>query len=224
MTTVIVSLAIGALLGLSLAAPPGPMNALIASETVSRGPVAGVRTGAGAMASDAGFFVLALLGAATIVQSAPRAQAVMLGAGGVLMCYFAWGTVRNAGESFGGTASDETPTGFLKAFVLGATNPYQLGWWLTVGVGLLTADRADPLAELPRVGDRFAGAVVVETGVPLIGGFFGGIAVWIVAFPVALAWAGDRIDELAPLVAWASALLLAGFGVLFSIESLRALM
>ena len=135
-------------------------------------------------------------------------------------CHFAYGTIQNVEESFGATGDDGQPTGFLKAFALGATNPYQLGWWLTVGVGLLTAGRADPLAELPYIGESLGGIVIVETGIPLIVGFFGGIAAWITVFPLTLSWAGDRIDRLAPIVAWASALLLAGFGLWFLFDAL----
>ena len=56
------TLAVGAVFGLALAAPPGPMNAVIAEESVVRGWFAGVRAGLGAAIADVLFFALAYLG------------------------------------------------------------------------------------------------------------------------------------------------------------------
>ncbi|PSQ07608.1 lysine transporter LysE, partial [Halobacteriales archaeon QS_6_71_20] len=59
---VAVSLAAGVVFGLALAAPPGPMNAVIAEESVLRGWRAGFRAGLGAATADAVFLVLSLVG------------------------------------------------------------------------------------------------------------------------------------------------------------------
>ncbi len=106
--------------------------------------------------------------------------------------------------------------GFWKALVLALTNPYQIVFWLTVGVGLLQPGTVDVLSHTPYVGDALAGALVVETGSPaLLVGFFGGIGLWIVGFPASLVLAGRRVDEFAPAVAYASAALLLAFGLWF---------
>ncbi|PSQ61766.1 MAG: lysine transporter LysE [Halobacteriales archaeon SW_8_66_22] len=83
--------------GLALAAPPGPMNAIIAEESVVRGWGAGFRAGLGAMLADAVFFVLALIGVVAVVERFPTLRAGMVTAGGVLMLYFAVGAARDAG-------------------------------------------------------------------------------------------------------------------------------
>ena len=67
MPAALVSVLAGAVFGLALAAPPGPMNAVIAEESVVHGWSAGFRAGLGAMSADAVFFVLALLGVVTFV-------------------------------------------------------------------------------------------------------------------------------------------------------------
>jgi threonine/homoserine/homoserine lactone efflux protein len=211
------TLVAGAVFGLALAAPPGPMNAIIAEESVLRGWDAGFKAGLGAATADFAFFVLALLGVVAFVERLPVLRAVMVGGGGVLMLYFAYGAATAATKTFraedGGDAEGESK-GFRKAFVLALTNPYQILFWLTVGVGLLEAGRIDLLAE--AVGASVAGLLVVETGTPaLLVGLFGGIGIWITGFPAALVAAGQRIDRLAPVVAYLSALLLAGFGVYF---------
>ncbi len=44
-----------------------------------------------------------------------------------------------------------------KTFVLSLSNPYQIGFWLTVGVGLLEPGHLDVLAYAPAVGDLLEG-------------------------------------------------------------------
>jgi len=58
-----ISFLAGMVFGLALAAPPGPMNAIIAEESVVRGWSAGFKAGLGAMLADVVFFLLALAGA-----------------------------------------------------------------------------------------------------------------------------------------------------------------
>jgi threonine/homoserine/homoserine lactone efflux protein len=250
----------GVVFGLALAAPPGPMNAVIAEESVLRGWWSGFLAGLGAMTADAVFLVLALLGAVSVVEQRPLLRGIMVGIGGVLMLYFAYGTARDAaaGDSLHGTgvddsraaadgsgdradsasddgavpSGDDSPPGrrsdrhppdsrgFRRALALALTNPYQVVFWLTVGVGLLRPGEIDALRHTPYVGDRLAGLLVVQTGSPpLLLGLFGGIVVWIVGFPVALVGVGRRIDRFAPVVAYASAFVLLGFGLLFLVDA-----
>lgn len=222
--TVVLTLGAGVLFGLALAAPPGPMNAIIAEESVRRGWSAGFRAGLGAMVADFIFFLFAVAGLVTLIEAAPRVRAGMVAVGGVLMLYFGYDALANIGETL--TADDEPGAnrGFLKAFVLAITNPYQILFWLTVGVGLLSPGTLDVLSVLPAVGDSLAGLVVVETGSPLlVGGLFGGIVVWIVGFPAALVGGRNRVDRLAPLVAGVSGLVLVGAGTLFLIDGVSTL-
>ena len=212
MLNVVVSALAGVALGLSLAAPPGPMNAIIAEESVLRGWGSGFRAGLGALSADACFFVLALLGVVAVVRDVPVVQQALFGFGGLLMLYFAYGTATDATAAFGGDAesvgekSDESK-GFRKAFVLALTNPYQILWWLTAGVGLL-----DPGA----FALDWLGGLTVSTGSPVIVvGFFGGIALWITGFPAALVTVGRRVDAFAPVVAYLSAAVLAVAGLSF---------
>lgn len=214
----------GVAFGFALAAPPGPMNAIIAEESVLRGWRSGFFAGLGAMTADAVFFVLALFGVVAVVQRLPTLQAAMVGVGGLLMLYFAYGAYADASSGFTGDPG-EAHNGFRKAFVLALTNPYQIVFWLTLGVGLLEPGTLDVFAPVPYVGDALAGLFVVETGSPaLLVGFFGGIALWIVGFPAALVGAGRRIDSFAPAVAYASAAVLAAFGVLFLSDAARTLL
>lgn len=74
-------------------------------------------------------------------------------------------------------------------------------------------------------GRSSAGLVVVSTGSPaLLLGFFAGIAVWIVGYPATPVAAGRRSDAFEPVVAYASALVLAMFGVLFVSDATSTLL
>jgi len=213
----------GVLFGLALAAPPGPMNAVIAEESAVRGWRAGFFAGLGAMTADACFFVLAVLGVAAVVTETPGLRRVMIGAGGLLMLWFAYGAVREAhavATADHAVDGDES-RGFRKALVLALTNPYQVAFWLTVGVGLLEPGTVDVASYVPALSAGATDALVVQTGHPvLMAGFFGGIVLWITGFPAAIVAARNRVERLAPLVAWGSAAVLAGTGVLFVFRAL----
>ncbi len=212
----ILSFLAGMVFGLALAAPPGPMNAIIAEESVVRGWVSGMVTGLGAMTADVVFFLLALAGVATVVEEWPLLRGVMITFGGLLMLYFAFDAVKSAQTTLTGADIPDESRGFEKALVLGLTNPFQILFWLTVGVALLDPGTIDILSHTPYVGDDVAGWLIVETGsISLLSGLFGGIVVWIIGFPVTLAVAERRVDSLAPIVAAGSALVLAGFGLVF---------
>lgn len=217
MLNVLTTVLVGAIFGLALAAPPGPMNAIIAEESVLRGWNAGFWAGLGAMAADVFFFVLALAGLVTLLDRSSGVRPALYLAGGVLMLYFAVGAIRDARSATSFTDDGtETSAGFRKTFALSLTNPYQIGFWVTVGVGLLQSGSVDVFAHVPGASAVLSGALVVETGSPaLLGGFFAGIAVWIVVYPAALVTAGRRVDAFAPAVAALSGVVLAGFGVLF---------
>ena len=219
------TLAVGAVFGLALAAPPGPMNAVIAEESVLRGRLAGFRAGLGAATADVIFLALAYVGIVAVVESFPLLRAAMIAAGGVVMLYFAVGAAKGARASFRPTSADEPSLaagkGFRKALVLALTNPYQVLFWLTVGVGLLRPGELDVLAYLPVVGDDLAGILVVTTGSPtLVAGFFLGVLIWIAGFPTGLVAAERRIEAFAPIVAVGSAIVLAGFGVFFLVDAM----
>ncbi|MDS0277349.1 LysE family translocator [Halomicroarcula sp. S1AR25-4] len=209
----------GVVFGLALAAPPGPMNAVIAEESALRGWRAGLLAGLGAMTADACFFVLSLVGAAAVVTETPGLRDAMVAAGGLLMLWFAYGAVQDANalssvETEAGDAGESR--GFRKALVLALTNPYQVVFWLTVGVGLLQPGTLDVLSYLPAIGADATGLLVVQTGHPvLLAGLFGGIVLWITGFPAAIVAARKRVERLAPVVAWVSAAILAGSGLLF---------
>lgn len=211
----------GVVFGIALAAPPGPMNAVIAEESVTHGWLSGVRAGLGAMTADFCFFVGSLVGVVAVIQRLPTLRAAMIAAGGGLMLYFAYDTATDLQNGFLSGDTDEQGKGFRRAFALAVTNPYQILFWLTVGVALLDPGTVDVLAPLSSA---LAGRFVVQTGTPLLlVGLFAGIAVWVVGFPATLIAAKRRLNTIAPLTAAISAVVLAGFGVYFLVDAITLL-
>ncbi|MDZ7850848.1 MAG: LysE family transporter [Halodesulfurarchaeum sp.] len=211
MLVTLLSLVAGGLLGLSLAAPPGPMNAVIAEESVNRGWRAGFSAGLGAMSADALFFLLAAAGVVAFIRDAPTLRGVMVGIGGLLMFYFAYGAAIGSGDFEDGNGSDRA--GFGKAFALAITNPYQITWWLTASVGLLD----------PGTIEAFGYSLLATNGLLTIAGFFGGILLWITFFPTALLRAGKTVSSFGTVIAYGSALVLGWFGIVFLWDSVTTL-
>jgi threonine/homoserine/homoserine lactone efflux protein len=213
----------GVIFGLALAAPPGPMNAVIAEESALRGWWSGLFAGLGAMSADFVFFLLSVVGVATVITETPGLRRAMVAGGGLLMLWFAYGAVSDA-SAFSSASTDGEATGesrgFRKAFALALTNPYQVAFWLTVGVGLLQPGTVDVLSYLPTVGTELSGLLVIRTGHPvLLVGLFAGIGVWITTFPAAIVAARRRVERLAPAIAWASAAVLGVSGLLFLVRA-----
>lgn len=215
--------AAGAVFGLALAAPPGPMNAAIAEESAVRGWRAGFRTGLGAMTADACFLALTYVGVVTVLADRPDLRTMMMAVGGVVMLWFAALAARDAvAARRRGAGSPDSGQGFAKALILGLTNPYQVLFWVTVGVGLLEPGRTDLLGMAPYLGTVLEGLVVVYTGSPaLVMGLFGGILAWVVAFPAAIDAAESRVATIGPGIAILSAAIQAIVGVAFLLDATR---
>lgn len=173
-------------LGLSLAIPPGPVNALIAREASQRGAAAAIRAGLAAPIVDTLYLVAVLFGLPYIVDVRPFLPALAL-LGAVLMGYFAWSTTRppRPGNLPGKHAV------FAAVFVLSLANPLQVGWWLTAGTALLR-----------------------EQGAWGMAGFFTAIFGWVILFAEGMARGSRRWENLQPLVVVLSADLLLVFALI----------
>ena len=88
------NLAAGILIGLSLAVPPGPVNAVIAAESVKESYVNGIKVGLGALTADATFLVIALIGVAVFFNNAAVKTVVSL-IGGAILAYMAFGILKD---------------------------------------------------------------------------------------------------------------------------------
>ena len=191
--------AVGVLLSWSLAAPPGPANALIAHESARRGWLAGVATGMGAVTGDLTMFLLMWLGVLQVLAFVPALQVALGLVGAALMLRFAVGAWRSA-RAREAVDADERG-GFGKVYLLIVTSPFNWAWWATAGT-----------------------AMFANLGLAVVAGFFGGLAVWVLAWAAVALLGARRVRRFTEVVAYASAVLLAAFAAGVAWFSVRTAM
>lgn len=186
----VVAAAFGVGIGLSLAAPPGPVNALIASHAVTRSWRAGFLVGCGAMTADAGFLVLSAAARSAVAAFASSWFPVIAALGAGVLAYFAIGAVRQwrAADAVLESREEQRAASYATGLATNLASPYPLLWWLTAGVILIG-----------------------QLGPALIVGFFIGIVLWISAFPWALRTVQRRFAQTYRAVLLFSIVCLAAF-------------
>jgi threonine/homoserine/homoserine lactone efflux protein len=179
---------VGLLLGFSLTIPPGPMNALIATQSV-RSLRRGIVTGLGAMSADAILGAVVFVLSATIALGSFVRPIYALGCG--VMGYLGYRLLaprpRTEASEAGAVRTYST------ALAVGLSNPFQILWWLTAGL-----------------------AFAYLGGLALFAGLFGAIAIWIVAFPYALSVGAQRSPRFERWVTYGSGAIMVAFAVYFA--------
>lgn len=181
----------GVLLGLSIAAPPGPINATIATQVATRSWFAGFLVGLGALTADGIFFLITFYGL-TRAFVGNEAGIILFAAGGLMMLFMSFSTFKHARSKAGMKTVLQTRFPYLIGLSIGMTNPFQIGWWVTVGLGVLTT-----------------------FGLRILVGFFAGISLWVIAYTASLAWAVSKYYRLYPYIVYSSAISMAAFGLWF---------
>ncbi len=184
----------GLIVGLSIAAPVGPIGILCIRRTLANGRVAGFVSGLGA-ATAAG------LGLTVVASVLAGGQQWLRLVGGFFLLYLGIRTWRTAGQ--GGTSSiaSDTPRGLLGAYAstlaLTLTNPMTILSFAAIFAGLGVA-----------AGARYASAAA------LVAGFFCGSKLWWLSLSTAVGALRDHLSTSG--VQWvsrASGAIIAGFGV-----------
>jgi threonine/homoserine/homoserine lactone efflux protein len=184
------SLVAGILIGLSLAVPPGPMNAIIAAESVRKSYVNGIKLGMGAMTADAIFLAVTLVGV-TVLFTGDNVKLIVSVAGAIILAYIAITTIKSYNKPLAEGEKENMKSPYLTGLAIGITNPSQILWWITAGAALI--------ANFNALG---------------IVGFFIGIIVWVIAFSVSLHFAKKKARWLYPAVTLVSGVVLLGFSLL----------
>ena len=180
---------IGVLLALTLAAPPGPVTALLASHGVTRSWRAGFLVGLGAMTVDLLWLTISLV-AHSYLLSIRSAFPVIALLGAAVMAYLAWKTAKawRAEPVMAVPERAVHATSYAIGVVTNLTSPYSIVWWLTAGIALI---------------DEFGPLVFV--------GFFAGILLWTSTFPFLLRVAQKRYAQTYHIVLAFSIIVLAVF-------------
>lgn len=119
---------LGVVLGLSMAAPPGPVNAMIANESLIS-KLHGSAIGLGAMTADLIFFIITFMLRNVIPKEIIYPLYVI---GGALMLYLSFLILKSPNNS-----NKSKKGNYLTGLLLGLSNPYQISWWLTAGLFMI---------------------------------------------------------------------------------------
>ncbi len=128
MFALLYAIGFGIALGLSVAAPPGPMNAIVARES-QRSNWHGSSVGFGAMTADAILLVITFYFSKLIPSYIINFFYI---AGTFILLYMAYGTLRAKAKETSIHAN------YFLGIGMGLTNPFQIAWWFTAGLFFIT--------------------------------------------------------------------------------------
>ena len=183
-----------AFIGLSIAAPVGPIGLLCIQRTLEKGPRMGLATGLGAAAADAVYGAVGAFGVSSLIALLTGARTWLALGGGLFLLWLAWQTWRSpratqaarAGQggglwrSFAGTfaltlSNPMTILSFIAIFAaLAGQGPVGSPGWMVLGVLLGSAAwwlcLSGGVALLRhRVGERALGAIRLASAAVLAG-------------------------------------------------------
>lgn len=113
------------LIGLSIAAPVGPIGLLCIERSIARGPAAGFIAGLGAAAADGVYGALAGFGVTAVTSRLIAWQTPIGVAGGIILAVIAWRILRatEPADTPIGHPSEGLMASFLSVFLLTLANP-----------------------------------------------------------------------------------------------------
>ncbi len=116
------------MLGLSMAAPPGPINAMITLASLQSN-LKGTAIGAGAMTADLIFYFIIFLIKGLIPSELIK---FLYGIGGLYTAFLGLLAIKSKM-----IFKIKTGGSYLMGLIMGITNPYQIAWWISFGIVML---------------------------------------------------------------------------------------
>lgn len=188
----LINFLLGMVLGFSLAAPPGPANALIAYFSTSHSRLSGFLAGMGASTADAIILLLIFFtGFASILTDLAGKNLFL--AGGIVMLVFAAVISKgfNKVQAVNRYSRFRSSISYVAGLATNISSPYTITWWLTVGLTLVTT----------------LGFAVF--------GFFTALMIWNTLFPSMLAYSKKRLPQIQKYVSIFAVVTLSAFGIWF---------
>jgi len=127
----------GLLIGLSIAAPVGPMGVLCIRRTLTQGRVMGLVTGLGVATADGTYGLIAGFGLTFISDLLIAQQTWIRLVGGVFLLYLGFKTLLSEPAERAATANSNSLSGaYLSSFLLTLTNPLTILSFAAIFAGL----------------------------------------------------------------------------------------
>jgi len=191
------------LLGLSLAAPIGPVNLEIIKRGLKSGFKQAFLTGAGAMSADATYLTLIFFGLISFLNI-PLMKIFLGVAGSIVLVYLGATSIKEyCGKSLANTKQPHRlfKNSYTAGYVLAFFSPMTIVWWTGV-FGALLAGQANTMTGI----NTFFSCISI-----LLGCFL-----WVLFISTALHW-GKKIinDKFVRFISLIAGIFLVGFGIYF---------
>jgi threonine/homoserine/homoserine lactone efflux protein len=184
------------LIGLSIAAPVGPIGLLVIQRTLQRGSLVGLATGLGAAAADALYGAVGAFGVTWVIDALVGARVPLALVGGAFLLWLAWRTWHSAPAT---TAAQAGGGGLLQCFA---------------GTFALTLSNPATIFSFIAVFGTLGARVAVNSPWTMVAGVLLGSALWWLLLSAGVGRLRSRFDARAQVwVNRGSALLLAGFAL-----------
>lgn len=201
------------LVGLSIAAPVGPIGLLTIQRTLQGGWASGLATGLGAAVADALYGAVGALGVTWLIELLTSARLPLALGGGALLMWLAWQTWR---APLAESAAQSGGTGlwgqFAGTVVLTLSNPATILSFVAIFGALSgTLGPADGVVASTSVD---AVAPATASPLPMVAGVFAGSALWWLVLATVVAGTRHRFQpQWRRRINLVSALFLAGFAL-----------
>jgi len=185
------------LIGLSIAAPVGPIGLLVIQRTLQRGALVGLATGLGAAVADALYGAVGAFGVASVIEVLVGARLPLALGGGAFLLWLAWRIWRTPPADQ--VAHAGSGAGLLQCFA---------------GTFVLTLSNPATIFSFIAVFGTLGARIAVSSPWTMIAGVLVGSALWWLLLTALVGRLRSRFDVRAQ--AWVnrvSALLLAGFAL-----------
>ncbi len=120
----------GLLLGLAAGFSPGPLLALVVSETLRQGRAAGIRVAMAPLLTDLPILILVLFGLGALGEESPLLGGLSL-LGGVLVFFLGLAGISSRGAVLPGPRAEAHP--LRKGILVNAVSPHPYLFWMSVG-------------------------------------------------------------------------------------------
>ena len=131
----------GIVLGISMAAPPGPVMSIIMNRSLNS-VRSGFLVGMGAMTAD--LILLGLVYELNATVNFSMVEPFIFLIGGVFFVYLAYMIYHKRNDTDPELTNEAGKNSYLRGLAIGIVNPMQIGWWITAGLGILRTEGITP--------------------------------------------------------------------------------
>lgn len=200
-----------ALIGLSIAAPVGPIGMLCIRKTLAEGLVSGLACGLGAAAADAAYGFIAAQGLVSVASPVMQYHIWLRILGSCFLLYIAYGTAKSKPQQVTNTiiTAQSSLKTFASTFCLTLTNPMTIFSFVAIFAALGVGTASSPQSS------------IALTVTAVLGVFAGSLLWWLVLTALVSKVRQFVADRLMVAINFASAAIIGAFAVAVLFEAAK---